>query len=87
MYLRFESNPAFSRIVLVNLFRVRERGIIRFSFLGFYFFYFCNLLLYSQSFIRVSQADYISLTSIARHRNPEEPKDFVKNWMGSKTTI
>ncbi|OIO74659.1 MAG: hypothetical protein AUJ85_05015 [Elusimicrobia bacterium CG1_02_37_114] len=31
--------------------------------------------------------DYISLTDIARHKNPNEPKDVVKNWMRSKTTI
>lgn len=31
--------------------------------------------------------DYISLTDIARHKNPSEPKDVVKNWMRSKTTI
>jgi hypothetical protein len=37
--------------------------------------------------IKVNQSDYISLTSIARHKNPNEPKDIVKNWMRSKTTI
>lgn len=37
--------------------------------------------------IQVNQSDYISLTSIARHKNPSEPKDIVKNWMRSKTTI
>ena len=31
--------------------------------------------------------DYLSITDIARHKNPEEPKDIVKNWMRSKTTI
>ncbi|HDT15719.1 MAG TPA: KilA-N domain-containing protein, partial [Firmicutes bacterium] len=31
--------------------------------------------------------DFISLTDIARHKNPEEPKDIVKNWMRSKSTI
>ena len=31
--------------------------------------------------------DYISLTDIARNRNPLEPKDVVKNWIRSKTTI
>jgi len=34
-----------------------------------------------------AQEDYISLTNIARHKNPNEPKDIVKNWMRSKTTI
>ena len=31
--------------------------------------------------------DYISLTDIARHKNADEPKDVVKNWMRSKSTI
>ena len=31
--------------------------------------------------------DYISLTDIARYKNPEEPKDVVKNWMRSRNTI
>ena len=31
--------------------------------------------------------DYISITDIARHKNPIEPKDVVKNWMRSRTTI
>jgi KilA-N domain len=30
---------------------------------------------------------YISLTDIAREKNANEPKDVVKNWMRSKTTI
>jgi hypothetical protein len=37
--------------------------------------------------IQVNQTDYISLTNIARYKNPAEPKDVVKNWMRSKTTI
>lgn len=31
--------------------------------------------------------DFISLTDIARAKNPDEPKDVVKNWMRSRTTI
>ncbi len=31
--------------------------------------------------------DFISLTDIARNKNPAEPKDVVKNWMRSSTTI
>jgi len=31
--------------------------------------------------------DYISLTDIARNKNAVEPKDVVKNWMRSRTTI
>lgn len=31
--------------------------------------------------------DYISLTDIARFKNPDEPKDVVKNWMRSRSTL
>ena len=31
--------------------------------------------------------DYISLTDIARFKNPNEPKDIVKNWMRTRSTI
>jgi hypothetical protein len=31
--------------------------------------------------------DFISLTDIARNKNASEPKDVVKNWMRSRTTI
>ena len=31
--------------------------------------------------------DFISLTDIAKAKNPDEPKDVVKNWLRSKTTI
>jgi len=31
--------------------------------------------------------DYISLTDIARRKNPLEPKDVVKNWMRTRSTI
>jgi hypothetical protein len=30
---------------------------------------------------------FISLTDMARNKNPHEPKDVVKNWMRSRTTI
>ncbi len=33
------------------------------------------------------QKDYLSLTDIARYKNPHEPKDVVKNWLRSKNTI
>jgi hypothetical protein len=39
------------------------------------------------SVININNEDYISLTDIARNKNPEEPKDVVKNWMRSRTTI
>jgi hypothetical protein len=31
--------------------------------------------------------EYISLTDIARFKNPEEPKDVVRNWMRNRSTI
>jgi hypothetical protein len=34
-----------------------------------------------------SDADYISLTDIARYQNSREPKDVVKNWMRTRGTI
>lgn len=36
---------------------------------------------------RKEQQDYISLTDIARYKNPNEPIDIIKNWMRSRTTI
>ncbi len=39
------------------------------------------------SITRIGNEDYISLTDIARHKNSNEPKDVVKNWMRSKSTI
>ncbi|MDD3062300.1 MAG: KilA-N domain-containing protein [Massilibacteroides sp.] len=35
----------------------------------------------------INNADYISITDIAKIRNPIEPKDVVKNWMRSKNTL
>ncbi|AEE54483.1 KilA-N domain-containing protein [Haliscomenobacter hydrossis] len=37
--------------------------------------------------LMVNGEDFISLTDIARNKNPDEPKDVVKNWLRSKTTI
>ncbi|NOX86526.1 MAG: KilA-N domain-containing protein [Chlorobi bacterium] len=34
-----------------------------------------------------NQNDYISLTDIARYKNPDAPADIVKNWLRSKNTI
>ena len=31
--------------------------------------------------------DYICITDIARQKNPDEPKDVVKNWMRLRSTI
>ena len=30
---------------------------------------------------------FISLTDIARYKNPEDPKDVVKNWLRTRSTI
>jgi len=37
--------------------------------------------------LKVNGADYISITDIARQKNPVEPKDVVKNWMRLKNTL
>ncbi|MBL0294409.1 MAG: KilA-N domain-containing protein [Saprospiraceae bacterium] len=37
--------------------------------------------------LKVNGEDFISLTDIARNKNSDEPKDVVKNWMRSRTTI
>ena len=39
------------------------------------------------SFKTIDDKDFISLTDIARSKNPDEPKDVVKNWLRSKNTI
>ncbi len=40
-------------------------------------------VIFDQSF----EQDYISLTDLARRKNPYEPKDVVKNWMRLRSTI
>ncbi len=39
------------------------------------------------SFTRIAQDEFISLTDIARVKNASEPKDVVKNWLRSRSTI
>ncbi len=41
-----------------------------------------EIVLFSQK-----EEDYISLTDIARYKNPDEPKDAIKNWMRSRNII
>lgn len=41
----------------------------------------------SISTFKHDREDFISLTDIARNKNADEPKDVVKNWMRSRTTI
>ena len=38
-------------------------------------------------FFSVREEEYISITDIARYKNPAEPKDVVKNWIRSRSTI
>ena len=39
------------------------------------------------SVLKVNNEDYISITDIARFKNPKEPKDVVKNWFRNRNTI
>ncbi|MBT5023219.1 KilA-N domain-containing protein [Candidatus Woesearchaeota archaeon] len=39
------------------------------------------------SIVSKNDEEYISLTDLARYKNPEEPKDVVKNWLRNKSTI
>ena len=39
------------------------------------------------SVMRVGDVDYISLTDLARYKNPIEPKDVIKNWLRAKMNI
>jgi hypothetical protein len=41
----------------------------------------------SITIIKIDDEDYISLTDIALNKNADEPKDVIKNWMRSRTTI
>jgi hypothetical protein len=37
--------------------------------------------------VRVQQDDYISLTDIAKHRNADDPRFVIQNWMRTRFTI
>ena len=39
------------------------------------------------SVIQIKSIEYISLTDLARYKNPLEPKDVIKNWIRSKSNI
>ena len=41
----------------------------------------------SVTLFSIGAEDYISLTDIARFRNPDEPKDVVKNWLRNRSTL
>ncbi|MDD5091923.1 MAG: KilA-N domain-containing protein [Candidatus Wallbacteria bacterium] len=38
-------------------------------------------------FYNIREDDFISLTDIAKHKNPAAPADIVKNWLRTKNTI
>lgn len=38
-------------------------------------------------FTQNKQADFVSITDIAKYKNPDAPRDIIKNWMRSKNTI
>lgn len=37
--------------------------------------------------LKLPNEDFISLTDIARYKNPDEPKDVIKNWFRSRNTL
>jgi len=37
--------------------------------------------------VKHNKDDYISLTDLARQKNPRDPKDVVKNWLRTQGTI
>ncbi len=39
------------------------------------------------SIIQTNQEEYVSITDIAKYKNPEAPADIVKNWLRNKNTI
>jgi len=39
------------------------------------------------SYSQVDREDFISLTDIAKYKNPDSPADIIKNWLRSKNTI
>jgi hypothetical protein len=39
------------------------------------------------TFLKSREEDYICITDIAKFKNPEAPRDIIKNWMRTKNTI
>lgn len=37
--------------------------------------------------VRLTQGDYISLTDIAKSKNPDEPNDLIRNWLRNRNTL
>ena len=46
-----------------------------------------NKIIVQNHEVSVVKNDYISLTDIAKSKNPSEPRDVVKNWLRNKNTI
>ncbi len=36
---------------------------------------------------KILKEDYISLTDIAKHKNPDDPRFIIQNWMRTRFTI
>ncbi len=39
------------------------------------------------AFTKTHQEDFVSITDIAKYKNPNAPADIIKNWLRSKNTI
>ena len=39
------------------------------------------------AFLQTHQEDFISITDIAKYKNPDSPADIIKNWLRNKNTI
>lgn len=39
------------------------------------------------SFTKIKQEDFICITDIAKYKNPDAPRDIIKNWLRTKNTI
>ena len=39
------------------------------------------------AFIKTKQEDFVCITDIAKYKNPNAPRDIIKNWIRSKNTI
>ena len=46
-----------------------------------------NKITVQETEISIAKNEYISLTDIAKSKNPSEPKDVVKNWLRNKNTV
>jgi hypothetical protein len=39
------------------------------------------------NFVKIQQKDFICITDIAKFKNPDAPRDIIKNWIRNKNTI